>query len=86
MRQSITTKYHGPTNTRGSRVSATSASGHRLFLQWDDACNSGENHIAAARELARKLDWAGAWQGGSTKDGYCFVTQDDDGFLISRGA
>jgi hypothetical protein len=84
MRQSISTKYHGPTNTRGSKVIATSASGHRLSLEWDDALNNDENHTAAAMALANKLQWTGAWHGGATKTGYCFVNQDGDGFAIVR--
>ena len=73
MRQSIQTKYIGPTNARGSRVSATSASGHRVVIGWDDALNSDENHFAAAMALARKLNWTGTWHVGSTPHGCVFV-------------
>lgn len=76
LRQSIRTKYHGPSNYRGSRVSATSTSGHRLMLEWDDALNTDENHTAAAAALARKLGWPGDWHGGATDEGYCFVNAD----------
>ncbi len=82
MRQSIVTKYHGPTNTRGSKVIATSASGHRLQLEWDDALNSDANHQAAAMALAVKLDWSGTWAAGSTNDGCVFVNLDGDAFAV----
>lgn len=54
--QAITTKFHGPTNTRGSRVSAKCNAG-RITLSWDHALDSTENHDAAARALIKKLDW-----------------------------
>lgn len=86
-RQSITTRYHGPTDRRGSRVSAVSASGHRITLQWDDALNTDENHTAAAATLARRLGWSGDWHGGAlgTGDGFCFVNADDvPAFHVAR--
>lgn len=52
--QCIRTRYVGPTNTRGSRVSAQCESG-RLTLPWDCALSSEENHAAAAKALAEKL-------------------------------
>jgi hypothetical protein len=78
MRQSIQTRYIGPTNTRGSRVSATSASGHRIILEWDDALNTDDNHKAAAAALAHKLDWTGRWHAGATSNGCVFVLADGD--------
>jgi len=56
MPQAIVTAYHGPTNTRGSRVSAKCDAG-RLSLPWDDALDSEGNHKAAARALITKLGW-----------------------------
>lgn len=63
MFQAIVTKYIGPTNTRGSRVKATAAAG-TITLPWADNLNSEENHSAAARALANKFGWGGAWHGG----------------------
>jgi len=82
-RQAISTKYFGPTNTRGSKVQAKSASGHRLMLEWDDALNSDENHKAAALALAEKLEWFGTWACGGTADGYVFVNLDGDQFGVA---
>ena len=55
--QTITTKYHGPTS-KGSRVSATASfNTGKLFLSWDNALNSDQNHLLAARALRDKLGW-----------------------------
>ncbi len=54
MRQAIVTKFLGPTNCRGSRVKATSASGHTLTVSWDHALDSDANHIAAAKALGQE--------------------------------
>jgi hypothetical protein len=50
----ILTKYLGPTDSRGSRVSA-SFSSRRLTIVWDDALNVDENHRAAAQAMLKKL-------------------------------
>lgn len=54
--QAIVTKYHGPTNTRGSRVSAE-AQATKIYLTWDDALSSEKNHEAAAVAYIRKMNW-----------------------------
>ena len=72
-RQAISTKYIGPTNTRGSKVKATADAGS-VTLHWDDALNSYDNHAAAAIALANKFGWGGRWAGGSVHNaGYVFV-------------
>ncbi len=75
--QTIETKYHGPSNVRGSRISAT-ASGNkaRVILSYDHALNGDDNHKAAARALMDKLDWRGVYVGGHTKTGMVFVNAD----------
>lgn len=46
----VQTKYHGPTNTKGSRVSATNVNTRkRITIQWDHALNPRANHETAAR-------------------------------------
>lgn len=76
MRQAIVTKYHGPTNTRGSRITARAEAG-AVTVDYDHALNAGENHLAAALRLAEKLDWKGEWFGGGLPSGgYCFVCAD----------
>ena len=82
MRQSIVTKYHGPSNVRGSRVSATSASGHRIMIEWDAAADTDTNHKIACARLAEKLNWHGAWACGSLPNGCVFVNLDGDQFNV----
>lgn len=72
-RQGITTRFVGPTNYRGPRIIARSASGHRMTVPWDHALDVYENHAAAALALASKLEWHGRWVGGATREGYAFV-------------
>lgn len=52
----ITTKFLGPTNTRGGRVKATFDDPKRgtITLGWNHAIGSVENHDAAARALVTK--------------------------------
>lgn len=82
MRQSIATKYQGPTDYRGARVIARSATGHRLTVAWNYALDPAGNHAEAARALAAKLGWMGEWYGGSTPTGYVFVTGKGSTFIL----
>ena len=50
----IVTKYHGPTNHRGARVSAHSFS-KRAWVSWDGSVDVPENHERAVRELCKAL-------------------------------
>ena len=68
--QAITTKYHGATATKPSRISATSESGHRITVSSDSV--NGE-HSAVVRALCEQLNWTGHYVGGSTKTGSVFV-------------
>lgn len=68
MRQAIVTKYHGPTNKRGSRVSATAQAG-RIYVEWEDGLGIEANHAAAAEAFARKWGWFGKWVQGGLPDG-----------------
>lgn len=79
--QAITTKFIGPTNTRGSRYRATCEAG-TITLDADDRLGLEENHKRAAHALIDKLGWwhdetrgdrYGRWFGGGTANGYVFV-------------
>lgn len=63
MAQAIVTKYHGPTNTRGSRISAEAEAG-KIFVGYDDALNSEDNHKLAALALIKKVGWERHLRGG----------------------
>jgi hypothetical protein len=54
--QAIRTRYHGPSNVRGSRISAK-CEARTIYVSYDHALNSEENHRSAARELVRVMDW-----------------------------
>lgn len=75
--QAIVTKYHGPTEHRGPRISATSGSGHqRVYVDIPDnlvAWGEGAHRLAAVA-LCKKLDWPAAQLvGGGLRNGYVFV-------------
>lgn len=53
----ILTRYLGPTNTRGSRVKATTGSGVSVTLDWDHELDADENHARAAVALCVRR-WA----------------------------
>jgi len=73
-RQAIVTKYHGPTNSRGSRISATAEAG-RVYMGYRHELDIAENHAAAARMFALKFGWLASsdYVMGGTGDGYVFV-------------
>lgn len=57
---SVTTRFHGPTDTRGSRVSATYGHGDfrvRISHSWSHSLSSEENHQGVAMKLAEQMGW-----------------------------
>jgi hypothetical protein len=65
----ITSKYHGPTDTRGSKVRAK-ANGKSATVPYDSALDSEANHRAAVVALCDKLGWdADRFFGGAMDDG-----------------
>lgn len=66
--QAITTTYHGPTNTRPSRMTARCEAG-RIAVAYNYALNGPDNHEAAAASLLRKLGWEYTYVGGTTHTG-----------------
>lgn len=89
-RQAITTKYHGPTNTRGARISARCAAGRITISRHgdNDALDGAELHAKAITALIAKLGWdataysKGAWHMGATTDGYCAVYSTSDTQIV----
>ena len=73
--QAITTRFHGPTDCKGPRISATSGGGHRVYIDVPDNMHSGseDTHGLAAVALCKKLGWTGRMVAGATRDGYAFV-------------
>lgn len=76
MTVAIMTKYICPTNSRPGRVKAYTESGLSVTLSWEHGQGVEQNHLSAAQALAHKMNWAGRWVGGGTKEGYAFVNVD----------
>ena len=71
--KAITTKYHGPSNVRGSRVSASDLDGNRVTISYPYELSGEDVHRKAADALCAKMGWTGALAGGAVKHGYVFV-------------
>ena len=76
LNQAITTKFISATNTRPSRIKATTGAGKSLIMSTDsyiglDTC---EDHFRVAQMLADSLKWGDLVDGGSTVEGYCFIS------------
>jgi hypothetical protein len=84
--QSIITRFIASTITKGPRITAsTSAKGLRLTIPYNYAIGTNENHRAAARALAEKLDWQFRFVEGSNGErGNVYVIDRDEGFTIPR--
>jgi hypothetical protein len=66
--QSITTKYMGATNSRGSRIKATpSGGGKSVSIPYDHGLDTNEKHHAAAKALAKKMGWDKPMLAGSSE-------------------
>ena len=76
----ITTRYYGPTETRGSRILAKfegeKRAGSRVTVSYDCELNAQDNHDAAVLALAAKAGWAKAdFTRGEWVRGYVYVLQ-----------
>jgi hypothetical protein len=70
----VRTKYHGPTNHRGSRISVTHAQGgKRLYVDYCYALDIEENHANAVRAYLDYMCWDGEWVTGADDTGYYAV-------------
>lgn len=65
----IITRYHGPTETRGARITASSYNRTRITVSWDDALDVEGNHDYAAQALAKRRGWKGRVSRASHPDG-----------------
>lgn len=71
--KAITTTYHGPTNTRGSRIAACDEDGNRVTIPYPYELSGEDVHHKAALALCEKMGWTGRLTGASLKSGYVFV-------------
>jgi hypothetical protein len=74
--KAISTKYHGPTDTRGARISAWDLDGNRVSIPYPHHLSGEDVHRLAAEALKTKMHWSGTLVGGATKSGYVFVFVD----------
>ena len=74
--QAIRTQYKGPTDTRGSRIVATSHYG-RTVASYDHTMSAGENHaVAAAAHVSARMSPRGPFaitSGELTSDEHAHV-------------
>jgi len=78
----ITTKYLGPTNTKGTRVKASGYNSHTT-VSWDYSRSTYHNHERAARTLALLNGWMDEHTvllGGAlpNSDGHAFLVPPDN--------
>jgi hypothetical protein len=71
--KAIVTRYHGPTDRRGSRIAADDGDGNRIVVSYDHALDGEENHRMAAEALKSKMGWTGKLIGGTIRTGMVWV-------------
>lgn len=59
--KAIITKYHEPTNFKGSRISASAEGGDRIYISYPHELSGDE----VADALCKKLNWCGKLIAGS---------------------
>jgi len=79
--QTIITKYLPATNSRGSRIKATTTGGTSVTVPYDHALDVQAAHDKAFRKLAEKMGWQDhEWHAGSLTTGFCYVSVDRGSF------
>ena len=72
--KAILTKYLGPTDCKGSRITAWDCDGNRATVPYDHALSGEAVHREAAIALVHKMGWSPVTLvEGCTKVGYAFV-------------
>lgn len=71
--KAIRTRYLGPTNTKGPRLTAWDSDGNRVTIPYPYELSGEAVHRKAADALCVKMHWDGQLAGGALKDGYVFV-------------
>lgn len=78
--KAISTRYVGPTNTRGARIVADDGDGNRVSVSFD--YGAPNPHIVAAYALAEKMKLVGLLIEGFTKTGRVYVWDSGDKFHV----
>jgi hypothetical protein len=71
--KAITTIYHGSTNTRSSKITASEPDGKRVSISYPHELNQEDAHSLAAMTLCNKMGWTGKLVCGNIKNGYVHV-------------
>ena len=71
--KAIKTRYLGPTNVKGARISATATGSCRIIISWNYALDAKPNHEAAAKALCDKYNWQGSMICGALENCYVHV-------------
>ena len=74
--KAIVTKYHGPTNFKGARITASDEDGNRVTIPYPYELSGEAVHRKAAEALCSKMKWTGKLVAGGIKNGYVFVFAD----------
>lgn len=74
--KAITTRYVGPTNSRGSRIVASAEGVRAVSVPFAYEGDVYQAHEKAALALCKKYGWGGRLVGGGTKKGYVWVFAD----------
>ena len=69
MPKAIITRYHGCTNTKPSKISASDGGKNRVFVSYDHELDADKNHAIAAQALCLKMRWRGELVGGGLPNG-----------------
>jgi hypothetical protein len=72
--QAIRTRYHGATNTRGARITAT-CEGGSIQMSYDYSLDAEPNHRKAVELLLKRLGWVAVYQGGQFGGDYYWIGQ-----------
>lgn len=82
----IITKYHGPTNVKGARISAHAPGWDlpRVYIHYPHEKSGAECHADAARALlikAKQQQENACYLYASIPGGYCFMGRDDGPYI-----
>lgn len=83
--KAIVTTYHGPTEHRPSRITASDGDGNRATVPCSSSDGRPENaHFGAALALCKKLGWTGTLVVGGLAHGrFVFVFADGLVFAVA---
>jgi hypothetical protein len=71
--KAIFTKFHGPTNNRGARISASDSDGNRVSVSYPYELTGEACHRVAVDAFVRKMNWKGNLVAGGYSKGYVYV-------------